>query len=199
MHPSRAFHDLDEEAALAAAERIAFAHIVTVMDGAPIVAHAPIARAGERAFRFHLARGNRLTPHLDGARVLLSLVGEHGYITPNWYRPPGDQVPTWNYVAVELDGTARLLPDEALVEQLDRLAEMHEPGLSPVPWTRGKMDPAKFDAMRKAIRGFEVTVAAVRVTNKLGQNKPVDDRAGVIAGLEASGNTALAAAIRRTL
>lgn len=199
MHPSRAFHDLDEEAALAAAERIAFAHIVTVVDGAPMVAHAPIVRAGERAFRFHLARGNRLTQHLDGARVLLGLVGEHGYITPNWYRPPGDQVPTWNYVAVELEGNARLLSDEALVEQLDRLAEVHEPGLSPVPWTRSKMDPAKFDAMRKAIRGYEVAVDAVRVTNKLGQNKPLPDREGMIAGLEASGNAALAAAIRCAL
>ncbi|HEU4970083.1 FMN-binding negative transcriptional regulator [Sphingomonas sp.] len=197
MHPNPAFHDLDEGAALAAAERIGFAHIVAVVEGAPMVAHAPIARAGARAFRFHLARGNRLTPHLDGARVLLSLVGPHGYITPNWYRPPGDQVPTWNYVAVELDGTARLMPDEALVEQLDRLAEVHEPGLSPLPWTRGKMDPAKFDAMRSAIRGFEVTVDAVRVTNKLGQNKAAPDREGVIAGLEASGNFALAAALRR--
>jgi transcriptional regulator len=171
---------------------------VAVADGVPAAAHAPIVRAGDRAFRFHLARGNRLTPHLDGARVLLSLVGEHGYITPNWYRPPGDQVPTWNYVAVEIDGTTRLLPDEALVEQLDRLAEVHEPGLSPVPWSRAKMDPAKFDAMRNAIRGFEVTVEAIRVTNKLGQNKSAHDREGVIAGLEASGNTTLAAAIRRT-
>jgi transcriptional regulator len=196
MHPNRAFHDLEEEAALATADRIAFAHIVAVVDGALAVAHAPIVRAGERTFRFHLARGNRLTPYLDGARVLLSLVGEHGYITPNWYRPPGDQVPTWNYVAVELDGTARLLPDEALIQLLDRLAEVHEPGLSPVPWTRGKMDPAKVDAMCKAIRGFEVTVDAIRATNKLGQNKSADDRDGVIAGLEASGNVALAAAMR---
>jgi transcriptional regulator len=196
MHPNPAFHDRDEEAALAAAERIAFAHIVAVVDGVPVVAHAPVVRAGERAFRFHLAPGNRLTPHLDGARVLLSLVGAHGYVTPNWYRPTGDQVPTWNYVAVELEGTAQLLPDVALVEQLDRLAEVHEPGLSPAPRTRGKMDSAIFDAMRKAIRGFEVMVDAVRITSKLSQNKPTHDRDGVIAGLEASGNTALALAMR---
>jgi transcriptional regulator len=196
MHPNPAFHDRDEEAALAAAERIAFAHIVAVVDGVPVVAHAPVVRAGERAFRFHLARGNRLTPHLHGARVLLSLVGAHGYVTPNWYRPTGDQVPTWNYVAVELEGTAQLLPDVALVEQLDRLAEVHEPGLSPAPWTRGKMDSAIFDAMRKAIRGFEVMVDALRITSKHSQNKPTHDRDGVIAGLEASGNTALALAMR---
>ncbi|HEV2568625.1 FMN-binding negative transcriptional regulator [Sphingomonas sp.] len=196
MHANRAFHDLDDEQAMALAERIAFAHIFASTQAGPMVAHAPIVRDGERAFRFHLARGNRMTAHLDGATVLLSLTGPHGYVTPNWYDPPGDQVPTWNYLAVELDGIARLMPDEALIKQLDRLAELHEPGLSPVPWTRGKMDPAKFDAMRKAIRGFEVEVSAVRVTRKLSQNKPAEDIAGVIAGLWASGNHRLAEAMQ---
>ena len=195
MHPNRTFHDLSDEAALVLAERLGFAHIFAGTSGGPMVVHAPVVRAGERAFRFHLARGNRLCGRLDGAAVLLSLTGPHGYITPNWYDPPGDQVPTWNYLAIELDGIARLLPDEALVGQLDRLAELHEPGLSPAPWTRGKMDPARFDAMRKAILGFEVEVAVVRVTRKLSQNKPEKDRAGVIAGLAASGNASLAEAM----
>lgn len=196
MHPNRAFHDLDEGEALAIAHRIAFTHIMTVIDGRPAVAHAPIVRAGERSVRFHLARGNRLTAHLDGAQVLLSVTGAQGYVTPNWYEPPGDQVPTWNYLAIEIEGVARLLPDEGLIAQLDLLAETHEPGLSPKPWTRGKMDPARFDAMRKAIRGFEVSVETIRVTRKLSQNKPAQNRAGVIAGLEAAGNLALAEAMR---
>ncbi|NNM76957.1 FMN-binding negative transcriptional regulator [Sphingomonas sp. ID1715] len=196
MHPNRAFHGQDDEEGLALAERLAFAHIFAVPEGRPMVVHAPIVRASKRAFRFHLARGNRMTQHLDGATVLLSLVGAQGYITPNWYAQPPDQVPTWNYIAVELDGTARLLPDEALIEQLDRLAEVHEPGLSPAPWTRGKMAPAKFEAMHRAIAGFEVEIDSVRVTRKLSQNKPDQDRAGVIAGLIASGNLSLAQAMR---
>ena len=196
MHPNRAFHDLTEEQALAAAERVAFAHIFAVVDGGPMVAHAPIVRSGDRTFLFHLARGNRIARHLDGATMLASVVGEHGYITPNWYQPPGDQVPTWNYIGIELEGTARLMPDEALIRQLDRLAELHEPGLGAPPWTREKMTPSVFDAMRKAIQAFEIVVNAVRITNKLSQNKPAQDREGVIAGLEASGNGALAAAMR---
>jgi transcriptional regulator len=196
MHPNRAFHDLDDAAALALAERIAFAHVFAFAGGQPMVAHAPIVRFGPDRFRFHLARSNRLARHLDGATVLLSLVGAHGYVTPNWYDRPGDQVPTWNYVAVEIDGIARALDEAALTEQLDRLSDLHEPGLSSSPWTRAKMNPARFDVLRKAICGFEVTVGAVRVTNKLSQNKPAHDRVGVIAGLEASGNAALALAIR---
>lgn len=196
MHPSRAFHAVPEEEALALAERIAFAHVCAVVDGRLMVAHAPVVRAGADRFRFHLARGNRQAAHLDGAPVLLSLAGAHGYVTPNWYDPPGDQVPTWNYVAVEIEGTARLTGDTELVELLDRLAELHEPGLSARPWTRGKMAPGLFEAMLKAICGFEVTVEAVRVTSKLSQNKPARDRAGVVAGLEAAGNLDLARLMR---
>lgn len=196
MHPNRAFHDLTDEAALVQADRIAFAHICAVIDGRPAVAHAPIVRTGVDRFRFHLARGNRLTRHLDGAPLLLSLTGADGYVTPNWYDPPDDQVPTWNYLAIEIEGIARAIGDAELIEQLDRLAQTHEPGLSARPWTRDKMDTSIFLGMLKAIRGFEVTVEAVRVTNKLSQNKPAHDRAGVIAGLQASGNAALAAAMQ---
>lgn len=197
MHPNRAFHVLDDEAALDLAHRIGLAHIfLTGPDGAPIVAHAPVVRAAPRLFRFHLARGNRAVRHLDGARVLLSLVGAHGYITPNWYDPPGDQVPTWNYLGVEIEGIARVVPEPDLVDQLDRLAAEHEPGLSPKPWTRDKMAPARFAAMMKAITGFEVEVTEVRATVKLSQNKPEADRLRLIAGLEAAGNAALATAMR---
>lgn len=197
MHPNRAFHVLDEEGALDFAHRIALAHIfLTGPEGAPIVAHAPIVRAGPRLFRFHLARGNRAVRHLDGARVLLSLVGVHGYISPNWYQPPGDQVPTWNYVGVEIEGVARVVPEPELVDQLDRLAAEHEPRLSPKPWTRDKMAATRFEAMLKAIIGFEVEATEVRSTVKLSQNKSETDRAGVIAGLEAAGNAALASAMR---
>jgi transcriptional regulator len=197
MHPNRAFHVADDEEALALAHRIGLAHIfLTDGDGAPMVAHAPVVRTGARALRFHLARANRVIRHLDGARVLLSLVGAHGYVTPSWYEPPGDQVPTWNYVGVEIEGRARILEEPGLIEQLDQLAAQHEPGLSPRPWTRDKMAPARFAAMLKAIIGFEVTVETVRSTIKLSQNKPDKDRAGVIAGLDAAGNHVLARAMR---
>jgi transcriptional regulator len=75
------------------------------------------------------------------------------------------------------------------------LAAGHEARVAPErPWTRDKMDEARFRAMLKAIIGFELTIEAVRGTIKLGQNKNDADIAGVIAGLRASGNPDLAAA-----
>lgn len=196
MHPDPAFR-ADPSDALARIASLGFAHLFAATPAGPMVAHVAATRHGD-ALRVHLSRANRLTPHLDGAAVLLSVSGVEGYVSPNWYDPPGNQVPTWNYVAIEVDGIARATDEAALVEQLDAIAASHEPRVNPAaPWTRAKMDDAVFRRMLGGIRGFELAVTAVRTTAKLSQNKPDADRAGVIAGLLASGNDALAAAVER--
>ena len=200
MHPNPAFRFADDAAMLGWAARRGFAHIVASTPDGPAVAHAPITPAGDAAFRFHIARGNRLARHLDGARVVLGVADSDGYVSPSWYADPASpvQVPTWNYVAVEIDGAARLLDEAELTEQLDTLAALHELRVSPErPWTRAKTDPAYFAKLLAAIVGFEVTVAQVRGTAKLSQHRGAADNAGVIAGLLRSGNPALAAAMQR--
>ena len=197
MHPNNAFRFEDDAAMLDWAFARSFAHILAATTQGPMVAHAPIVPAGEKAARFHLARPNRLVPLLDGARVILSIAGPDGYITPNWYAAPAQQVPTWNYVAVEIEGVCRTIDEDALVDLLDTLAEIHEPRVAPDnPWTRAKMDDSRFRAMLRAIIGFEVEIEAVRGTNKLGQNKSEADRTGAIEGLARTGNTALADLMR---
>jgi transcriptional regulator len=198
VHPNPAFRPQDDEALLDWVDATGFAHLFAATPDGPMVAHAPIVRSGPRTFRFHLARGNRLVRHLAGARLLASVAGVEGYISPNWYAPSAKQVPTWNYVAAELEGPVRALDTDALVAQLDALAARHEPRVLPAnPWTRAKMDDATFRQLLGAIIGFELEVEAIRGTVKLGQNKAPADIAGAIAGLEASGNVALAQAMRR--
>ena len=197
MHPNRAFRFDDDAAMLDWAVARGFAHIFAATPAGPLVAHAPITATGSGGVRFHLARANPLASQIDGAQALLSIAGPDGYITPNWYVEGAQSVPTWNYIAVEIEGDVRALDDAGLTDQLDALAAQHEPRFTPdAPWTRAKMDDARFVAMRRAIIGFELTVTAVRSTCKLSQNKSAEDRAGVISGLERAGNTALAAAMR---
>ncbi len=188
MHPNGGFRP-ETGGLLDAIDRIGFAHICVASAEGPMLLHAPVTLHGDR-LRFHVARGNRVTRHLDGGAVALSLVETHGYISPNWYERPGDQVPTWNYVTIEVEGTAHAIGDAALVEQLDRLAELHEPADD--PWHRAKMDPAVFIKMLTAIRGFEVIVTAVHGTTKLSQNKSAGDVSGIVAGLRRMGNDDLA-------
>jgi len=197
MHPNKAFRFENDAAMLDWAVVRGFAHILAATTDGPVVAHAPIVPADAGAVRFHLARPNRIVPLLDGARVVLSIAGPDGDITQHWSADPAQQVPTWNYITVEIEGVARTIDEDGLVALLDRLAEIHEPRVAPEnPWTRAKLDDARFRAMLRAIIGFEVTIETVRGTCKLGQNKQAEDRAGTIQGLAATGNIALADLMR---
>lgn len=192
MHPNPAFAWEDREAMLAMVRDVGFCTIF--VDG-PFVVHAPVVVAAPDRIRFHVAGDNRATAVLDGARALLSCLGPDAYISPDWYGTP-DQVPTWNYRAVEAEGPLRRLDDEELTQLLDDLGADHEARLAPkTAWTRAKMTPARFEAMLKAIVGFELIVEVLRGTNKLGQHKHEADRLAAADGL-APFNPALAALMR---
>lgn len=197
MHPNPAFRSDDRETMLAFVSDIAFAHIVVAGADGPMVMHAPVTREGDTV-SFHVARANRAADLIDGARVLASVTGVHGYISPGWYASTTNQVPTWNYVTVEAEGVARRLDDAALTAQLDALAAKFEPRVNPAnPWTSAKTDSDVLATMRRAIVGYSFEIDALRGTAKLSQNKPALDHAGVVAGLIASGNVALAAEMVR--
>lgn len=193
MHPKGTFRDAGTDW-LDFADARGFAHIFAGTTNGPMMVHAPVTRHGA-ALRFHVSRGNRIAPHLDGATVIASVSTVDGYISPSWYADPVDQVPTWNFVTVEIEGVARSLDDNAVTEQLDALAARHEPRVSPdKPWTRGKMDDALFHRMLRGIVGFELDVREIRETVKLSQHRPAD-LAGTVTGLRAAGHDALAEAM----
>ncbi|MBJ7440873.1 MAG: FMN-binding negative transcriptional regulator [Sphingopyxis sp.] len=197
MHPNSAFRPRQDDLAELLVREIGFAAIFASTPDGARVAHAPVVLSDDRAtLQFHLARGNALTRHLDGATALAVVQGPDAYVSASWY-DAADQVPTWNYVAIEMEGVVRKLDDAALIAQLDTLSANHEArvGANP-PWTRDKMNSALFSKMTGAIIGFELRITAWRPTIKLSQNKPADERNRVIAGVEASGHGALAQLMR---
>ncbi len=133
---------------------------------------------------------------MGGANALAVVQGPDAYVSASWYAD-ANQVPTWNYVAIEMEGTARKLDDAELVAQLDTLSAQHEArvGANP-PWTRGKMNPALFSKMTGAITGFEMRIAAWRPTIKLSQNKSPEERGRAVDGVAATGHGALAQLMR---
>jgi transcriptional regulator len=177
------------------AER-SFAQITCVADGRPCAAYAPLSFASDGSLRFHLTRTNTVARVLDGAEVLATLSGPDGYVSPDWYGT-ADQVPTWNYVVVEVTGTARRLDEEALRRQVDEVSAAQEAQLAPKPaWTSAKMDQRKFALMLRAIVGFTIDAPLMRGVRKLGQNKTEAEAAGAIAALHARGQAETAQAMR---
>lgn len=193
MHPSAAFRWEDRDAMRALVAELGFGTLFAATPDGPRVAHVPVVWLDETTIGLHLARGNGIVRHLDGASAVFSALGPDGYVSPDWYGLGPDQVPTWNYVAVECEGTMRRIDDAALIAQIDRLSAAQEARLAPKPaWTRGKMDPALFEKMTRAIIGFRLEIAAWRGTLKLGQNKPGAARLAAADGVEAAGRRGIA-------
>lgn len=191
MHPNRGFDWTDEGEMLAFVARNAFATIALPTPG---VIHLPLVVDG-RAIRFHLSRRNRLAGAIDGQRLVASVVGRHGYQSANWY-VSDNQVPTWHYEAVEIEGVARQLDEEGLSRQVDALSDAMEAIYQPQrPWTRAKMDPGRYESMLKGIVGFELPIEAIRGTRKFNQHKAPADIDATVAGLRLAGMDDVADAV----
>jgi len=102
-------------------------------------------------------------------------------------------VPTWSYVAVEMEGPVRPLDREALIRMLDDMSTEHEARLAPKPaWTRDKMSEGRFEGLLKAISGFELEIASWRGTSKIDQDKPAEVRSRVGDAMAARGDQGMA-------
>ena len=195
MHPNKAFDWTSREEMLQFVSREAFAHIFTASDAGLIVVHAPVLVVDSKIW-FHVSRRNRIADHLAERPVLISIVARHGYHSANWYASE-NQVSTWHYEAVEIEGDARTLSADELVELLDALSDTMEVRYSPErPWTRAKMEPGRFEAMAKAIVGFEVVPAEIRGTRKFNQHKIGGDLEASIVGQLGVGREDIVAAMR---
>ena len=196
MHPNPTFRWDDRDAMRDFAAEVGFGMLFMTTPDGPRVAHIPFIFLDDDRIGFHIARGNALAKHLDGADGLFVVNGPDGYISPDWYGIV-DQVPTWNYVALELQGPVAKMDEAALIAQADVLSENREARLAPKPmWTRDKMADGLFDKMLRGISGFEMTISAWRSTVKLGQNKSMEVRSAAANGAEAAGNRAIAHLMR---
>jgi transcriptional regulator len=196
MHPNRKFHIGDREAMAALVRDQGFGLLVAQTKEGLRAVHVPVLLGGDR-LRFHVARGNLIHPALvGGCDALFVATGAHGYVSPDWYGLD-DRVPTWNYLAVELEGEVRPLDRDALIRFLDEVSDHHEARLAPKPaWRRSKMSEGRFEGLVKSITGFEMRIRAWRGTAKLDQDKPAEIRARLADTLESQGDMALARAMR---
>jgi transcriptional regulator len=196
MHPDPAFRSNDRELLELLIDQVGFGMIFAQTPDGPRIAHTPVLPTGEGELQFHLSRGNALARHLDGTTALCVINGPDAYVSPRWYAAAG-QVPTWNYVAVELEGVVRRMDQDQLVALLEDLSTRHEERLPGADrWTLDALPPARLRQMMSGIIGFELEIQAWRPTLKLSQNKPADERARVADGLEANGSAALAQLMR---
>jgi transcriptional regulator len=149
---------------------------------------------GTAVLRGHVARANPLWRNLGAGAAALAIFQDAGsYITPAWYATKGDTgkvVPTWNYVAVHVAGTARAVDDPQWLHAfLARLTATHESGRA-LPWKLTDAPAEYIAAQLKAIVGIELRVMRMQGKWKMSQNRTPRDIDGVIAGLHERGDAA---------
>lgn len=197
MHPNPAFRTDDRALMEALIAEVGFGMIFAATPDGPRVAHTPIVSTGDGAVQFHLARSNGLSRHLPGTNALAVVNGADAYISPRWYGEPG-QVPTWNYVALELEGPVRRMDEDGLTALLDAIGTREEARITDGKvWRPDQVPPDCWAKLLRGITGFEMEVRAWRPTFKLSQNKSAEDRDRVADALEAQGSVAVAALMRR--
>jgi transcriptional regulator len=140
----------------------------------------------------HVARADPVAERLGGP-VLMIFQGPRGYVSASWYE--SETIPTWNHVALHVRGTPQLFDDALPV--LRRTVDHFEAGVEE-PWTLDRMGDTAREMADKVV-AFRLRADSWHAEAKLSQDKPAEERARVIAGLEGPGayaNAALAAAMR---
>jgi transcriptional regulator len=140
----------------------------------------------------HVAREDPVSEALDDP-VLLVFHGPHGYVSASWYG--SDTIPTWNHVTLHVRGTPERFEDALPV--LRRTVDHFEAAVER-PWSLERMgDTAR--RMAEKVVAFRLRADSWHAEAKLSQDKPEDERARVLAGLERPGpyaSPALAAVMR---
>lgn len=182
--------------------RLSFGVLFSAAGGAPMATHLPMIWDGEELVG-HIARANPHWQHWvgEGSPAIAVFQGPNAYVSPGFYPSKAEHgrvLPTWNYVAVHVEGTAIAVSEPAALLRLVALQTDLMERDRPVPWKVSDAPDAFVEGQLKGIVGVRLRVHALSGTRKLSGNRSPADRAGVIAGLAAgdAGARAVAALMR---
>lgn len=167
----------------------AFGILVTHKDGKSVATHIPLEWAvkdnGTEILHAHISKANEQVDHLhDDLEVLCIFNGPHSYVSSSWY--DFEEVPTWNYIAVQVRGTITILDEEGLRASVKALMDKYEsPQKNPID-----MEQLSDKTMRQmnGIIGFELEINSIEAAYKLSQNRDDKNHTAVVDSLRENAN-----------
>ena len=165
-------------------EEVCFGTLVEHVDGALYAAHIPLHFDKDRKWAYgHLAKANELAAKwvLEESKndVLFIINGPSAYISSSWYAT--EEVPTYNYTAIQVKGTRRLRNRAETDDDLKRLVDYYEQK-EPKGLTYDTYSP-KALLQSKGVVGFSLEIKSIRAIEKLSQNRK-EDQDSIIKQLE---------------
>jgi transcriptional regulator len=174
------------------------ATLVTLGADGMEASHVPMLLDSEPApfgtLHGHMARSNPQWQRASASGHALAIfLGPDAYISPSWYatkQETGKVVPTWNYVAIHVYGAVRFFDDaDRLYAHVTKLTERQEMRRA-APWAVTDAPEDYIRGQVKRIIGFEMPIARIEGKWKMSQNRPAQDRVGVVEGLVREGGPA---------
>ena len=165
-------------------EEVCFGTLVEHVDGALYAAHIPLHFDKDRKWAYgHLAKANELAAKwvLEESKndALFIINGPSAYISSSWYT--SEEVPTYNYTAIQVQGSRRLRNRAETDDDLKRLVDYYEQK-EPKGLTYDTYSP-KTLLQSKGVVGFSLEIKSIRAIEKLSQNRK-EDQESIIKQLE---------------
>jgi transcriptional regulator len=163
-----------------------FGILITAKDSLPIANHLPfvIERRGETILlSTHLAKANDQWRDLVENDCLVIFSEPNAPIDATKYAELNN-VPTWNFIAVHLYGSCKIMKDETQVKSklMDMIDKFN-------PEYKSQMNVVDKDYLNKMLEGIvtiDIKVSDIQAKFKLSQNKTKKERENLIKSLEHS-------------
>ena len=120
----------------------------------------------------------------ENGNVLAIFSGAHSYISSSWY--DYEEVPTWNYMAVHVEGKIEILNEEQKLLHLENLVNKYERNSEKPISTKSLSKETMSQA--NGILAFNIIVTKIEAVKKLSQNKSENNKKSIISHLEKSGD-----------
>ena len=184
MYTPKLYREEDRVKILEFLRQNEFATLVTYDGEKPTASHLlmEVVEDGEQLFvNGHMSKVNPLWKTLENnPEVLVIFQGPHTYISPTWYNHVN--VPTWNYQAVHVYGSPRIISErDETYALLSRLVSRHEGG------TKYRLETLPRDFVEREMKGivaFQIEVARIEANYKLSQNRDDEDYHNIVSHLE---------------
>jgi len=152
-----------------------FGILVSQVDGKPWATHIPLELdtddEGNDTLVSHIAKANpQWTEFSNNSEVLCIFNGPHSYVSSSWYQK--EEVPTWNYIAVHVYGTLKILGEAAVLASMHKLVDKYEQN-SECPVSIDNLS-AKTMRQIKGVVGFQIHITDIQAAKKLSQGREHD-------------------------
>lgn len=191
MYIPELYRNENREAITDFLQKNSFGILVNQTDGKLWATHIPmllvVNDAGNEVLQGHISKENpQWKSFKTDNKILAIFSGPHAYISSSWY--DHENVPTWNYSAVHIYGTVKILEESDALHSLKTLVDKYE-ATSENP-TRIEELSKKTMSQVRGIVAFEIAIDEIQAVHKMSQNRDEKNYANIITELEKTGKPA---------